>query len=132
MKTRRYTPADYRFLEAWWILHGIPPVPEAMLPKCGVIVEREEEPVAFGCVYMDNSVGVAFMAYLTVSPDEVARLCGAKTTLVLIGALEAILKQFDYTVVVITSAVPALVKILKKAGYSTCHASTWEGMKTLN
>ena len=131
MNCRTYENSDYSTVVRWWECQRINVVPSSILPKCGIVVEHEGKPVGAIWAYMDNSIGVSFLAYPTVAPEALERMLGPSVVQHLIGCIEAVLKTHNYSVTVITSAIPTMVKLLKRAGYSECHASAWEGMKVL-
>lgn len=82
-------------LMRWWKAHGWPGVSKAILPKLGLIIENNGKPVIAGFVYMDNSVGVAFIEWVVSNPSA-----GKKEMLACLGILfdfaEQRLKQLGY------------------------------------
>ena len=65
--------ADYPVVSEWWKAHGWPPVPQYMLPKLGIMVERDGLPCLAGWVYMDNSCGVCMLEWVVSNPDTPPR-----------------------------------------------------------
>lgn len=59
---------DYPVVSEWWKAHGWPSVPQAMLPKLGVMVERNGDPCLAGWLYMDNSCGVSMLEWVVSNP----------------------------------------------------------------
>lgn len=60
---------DYPVVSEWWTEHGWPePLPLAMIPKLGIMVERNGEPCLAGWVYMDNSCGVSMLEFVVGNP----------------------------------------------------------------
>lgn len=72
IQLRQFDATDYEAVAAWWSGHGWNPVPQAMLPRLGVIAffcSNKIEDAAAGWLYMDNSVGVCMLEWLVSNPD---------------------------------------------------------------
>lgn len=88
MKTRLYAATDYALMAEWWAARGMPPIPEVMLPALGIIAEDDEgEPASAAWVYLDNSTGVAWMAWVTTRPD-LTPLRAERMLQLIVGAVE--------------------------------------------
>jgi hypothetical protein len=113
---REYKPEDYAMVASWWAAHKWAPVPPAVLPKLGVIAEREGGAVAALWLYMDNSVGVCWAEWLVSAPDaaplDVYRSIGA-----MLGGLEAAAKSLGYGVMLTACRQAALVRTYERAGF---------------
>lgn len=78
MKTRLYSPQDYQTALDWWHIREHPEVPSVILPRCGVVVEatagpQDGDPLMIGWLYLDNSVGVAMLAFMIGNPHSTTR-----------------------------------------------------------
>lgn len=65
---RHYEPADYEMLCAWRYARGKTALPELMLPKCGVVCERDGVPVAALFLHMSNSNGMCLAEHAVSAP----------------------------------------------------------------
>ena len=66
---RFYRREDYPLLCAWSDAHGVLPPPQGALPRLGAVaLDENETPLAMAWLYMDNSVGVALLAWTTTAP----------------------------------------------------------------
>lgn len=97
MELRPVTPADYPVLCEWWKAHGWPPVPQAALPKTGLIVPGYA--VAF---LYSSDASITWLEWLLVNPaaDKKERH----------GALTRVVKQ--------------LLFLARSRGYSHVYTST--------
>jgi len=121
MKTRLYTPEDYEVIIPWWSGHGSGQVPAAILPKCGLVVEMDEGKLgAVAWLYMDNSVGVAWMSWMTSNP-ELGPIKAAEALSVLIGGMEALCEEFNYGILFTMTESKGLGQFLTRKGFSPNH-----------
>jgi hypothetical protein len=61
LQLRMYDPAqDAPMIAKWCEAHHYMGIPNAILPRLGVVVQADGEDVAALWLYMDNSCGVAF------------------------------------------------------------------------
>tara|TARA_R110000824_G_scaffold382368_1_gene575550 strand:- start:327 stop:722 length:396 start_codon:yes stop_codon:yes gene_type:complete len=121
MTTRLYTPEDYATVMPWWEGHGSLPIPEAVLPKCGIVVEMEEGlPSAVAWLYMDNSVGVAWMSWMTTNP-LLGPIKAASALTVLLGAMEQLCAEFDYGLLFTMTESKGVGQFLCRKGFSPNH-----------
>lgn len=119
-------PADYPVVSQWWPAHGWPAVPDAILPKLGLMVEAHGNPCMAGWLYMDNSVGVSMMEWVVSNPETAPRDV-LRAVQVLVGAMKDLALSNDYGVVLTSCKQPALVRAYEKAGFQ----KTDEGMTHL-
>ena len=116
MYLREYSPKDYPMLARWWQAHGWPGVSQAILPKLGLILEDNGAPVVAGFVYMDNSVGVAFLEWVVGSPNA-----SGKQIVAGIGHLIEFagrrVKEMGYGVLLTACKQDALVRLYEKNGF---------------
>lgn len=118
MKTRLVDiDRDYPVAEQWWPAHGWKAVPRAVLPKCGVMVESDDrEPMAVAWLYMDNSVGVAWMEWTVTNPKNTARQSYLAITM-LTQAVREVALELNYGVVMTSAKQEALVRIYERNGF---------------
>lgn len=113
---RHYTPEDYPTVAEWWKGHDWPPVPEQVLPKPGIIAERDGVPLGAVWLYMSNSNGVAMMEWLVVKPDIPGRQALAIIK-ALVEGVEIEARCGDYGVIFTSCKQPALAKIIERCGF---------------
>jgi hypothetical protein len=88
MKIRLYEPEkDYVMLVGWWTSRKLPPVPKALLPDLGVVVEAGI-PIAAGFCYFDESNRLGCVDWISTNPS----ICTSPTTL---EAIAHVLKFFE-------------------------------------
>lgn len=120
MITRLYNPHDYLTVRQWFPRHGVEAVPEAILPKCGVVVEKDGQPMCAGWLYQDNSVGIAWLAWLVTNPDQ--PLFHVEQSLQhLLSAAETVVKDLGYGLVFTETNRPALGRFLQRQGFTPNH-----------
>ncbi len=125
MKTRLYQPSDYAVISPWWAGHGEHAAPEGVLPKCGVVVETEDGKLAAAAwLYMDNSVGVAWMSWLVSNP-EFGPIKSAKSLNVLLGAIEGVSKELGYVFLNVITDKRSLKRWFPRKGFTaSCETAT--------
>lgn len=117
MTTRLYTPEDYATVAAWWALHKQPAVPQQVLPKCGVMVCAESgDPIAAVWLYQDNSVGVAWLAWV-VTNAVLEPFVAADAIDCLLGAAETIAREAGYHAVFTWTDCRSLAHKLARNGF---------------
>lgn len=116
--------------ESWWLGHGVKTVPVAILPQCGVLVEGDEGSLAVGWLYMDNSVGVAWEAWVTTSPAlrglEVLAVLGY-----LNESLEEVADELGYGLLFTMSDRPSLVRYFERHGWERNHSGMTQLFKAI-
>lgn len=123
MQTRLYTSQDYATICGWWEQHGGKCVPEHVLPKCGVIVENaDKEIVAAGWLYMDNSVGIAWLAWLVSNPKQNAFKV-AKGIRILLLAIEELCKEFNYGILFTMTDRESLGRFFEQNDFTSNHSN---------
>lgn len=131
MTTRLYTPQDYPTVAAWWDGHKQPPVPPSVLPVCGVIVEEEALPIAAAWLYQDNSVGVAWLAWIVSNPD-VSAFDAEKALDVLLGGCEAVARDLNRGVLFTMTDRGSLGRWFERNGFVRNHTGMsqfWKNLK---
>jgi N-acetylglutamate synthase-like GNAT family acetyltransferase len=107
---------DYPILVEWWKGHGFPVLPVAVLPKLGLVVEHDTKPIACAFLYMDNSVGVCMLEWLTTAPEAAPKaIPSAIRAIVEVMAQRA--KEMNYGVMLTTCRQPALARVFEKNGF---------------
>ncbi len=92
------------------------PIPEKLLPGCGIMVNNGEAvPMLAAWLYMDNSVGVAWLAWLVSRPGANGNIDEALGYLQ--GAAEAILGKLDYHVLITMAEKRSLKKWYETHGW---------------
>lgn len=132
MHTRLYRPEDYAIIADWWPLHRQPAVPEAILPKCGVVVctEGSDVPIAATWIYQDNSVGVAWLAWLVT--DATTPVFHIERALeILLGGAETIATELDYRVLFTMTDRGSLGRWFEKNGFVRNHTGMSQFFKRL-
>lgn len=102
-------------VEAWFDAHGVMPCPKAMLPKLGIVIERDGDPEAAMWLYMDNSVGVCFLERCVSRPKLTVR-AARESLLIGIDYMKRAAADMDYGVMFLR-AYPALARFAKRAGF---------------
>ena len=121
MTCRLYRPQDYAKIRHWWTLHGQPEVPKNVLPKCGVVVKDKRQMVCAAWLYLDNTVAVAWMAWLVSNPTLPAMtvLRGLKE---LISGIEAVCTSQNRSLLFTMTDRPALGRLLQREGFVANHS----------
>jgi len=115
--TRHYEPSDYPLLESWWESHGAEPMHESMIPPSSCLVMLDDQPSAFGAVFLCNSNHVAFFHGMVTRPGlsmQEAREC----LLVLQDGLDIIMRSGGHTLLLGTVTQGAMVRGAKMMGFS--------------
>lgn len=101
----------------WWVHHGWPAVPSAILPKFGIVAHNEEKDLGAAWLYMDNSVGVCWMEWLVTSPACLGRM-PIKVIRIIAGFLKSRALDMDYGVMMTTARQASLVRVLESNGFT--------------
>lgn len=131
MKARLFKTEDYGTIKEWFEGHGQSAVSAALLPKCGVVAEDENgTPMAAGWIYQDNSIGVAWLAWLVTNPRCKPAAARRALTCVLEGA-EAICREFNYGVLFTMTHKNGLGRWLEQNGFKSNHHGMTQYFKPL-
>lgn len=116
LQLRIYDPAkDAGMIAQWCKEHGYAGIPNAILPKLGVVVQADGEDVAALWLYMDNSCGVAFAEHPITRGGLKPRL--AKAALIFaMNFLKLEARACGYHTIIIRT-LPALARWAKDAGF---------------
>lgn len=114
---RRYgeRAGDYHTISGWLEARGHPPLPETLLPQCGVVIELNEAPAAAGWCYYDTSVGVALPHWMVISPALGLRLAREAAGL-LDAAISDMARSSGYSVLM-TFTLPTLAREWQRLGW---------------
>lgn len=130
MNIRLFQSDDYPTVSDWWNGHGWPAVPENMLPKLGVIAEDEGEGIAAAWLYMDNSVGVCWLAWFVGNPDATGKEI-IQANRIICQFLEEEALRMDYGVMMTTCRQDSLSKLYQKNGFKRADAGVIHLAKVL-
>lgn len=122
--------ADYPMLAAWWKAHGFPALPAAILPKLGLVVEHDGKPVVAAFLYMDNSVGVCMMEWLTTAPDAPLKVIPTAIR-ALVDVMGQRAREMNYGVMLTTCRQAALARVFEKNGFEKTDESVIHLIKVL-
>jgi len=116
LQLRPYDPqADAAMIAQWCEDHNYAGIPNAILPKLGVVVQADGEDVAALWLYMDNSCGVAFAEHPVTKGGLKPKL--AKAALIFaMNFLKVEAKACGYHTIIIRT-LPALARWAKDAGF---------------
>lgn len=116
LQLRMYDPAqDAEMVAQWCRDHGHAGIPNAILPKLGVVVQADGEDIAALWLYMDNSCGVAFAEHPVTKGGLSPKL--AKSALICaIEFLKVEAAANGYHTIIIRT-LPALARWANDAGF---------------
>lgn len=129
MNLREYTPEDHPMLTAWWKAHGFPQLPAQILPRMGYLVEHDGAPVVAGWLYMDNSVGVSMLEWVTTNPEAPVKVIPTAIR-VLCDFMWERANAMDYGVMLTTCRQPALARVFEKNGFQRTDDSVIHLLRT--
>lgn len=113
---------DYPAIVGWWQTHGFPPVPEAMLPVHGLMVEVDGLPLAAGFVYRTDSL-MGWMEFLVSNPDAGIKIRSVALD-TLIDGLTRVAKELGIQHMITTTNRSGLVRRLEKNGFQVGDTQT--------
>jgi hypothetical protein len=118
---RHYDPADYPMISEWREQREQHAVPELMLPKCGVICERNGTPVASLFLHMSNSNGMCMAEHAASVPGltlKVARQAFQHC----VACLKQIAAELGYHTMAIYTH-PGIARILQSEGFMSVESN---------
>lgn len=121
----------YPMFAGWWVEHNTAATPIGILPKCGILLEENGLPVAVCWLYMDNSVGAAWVAWLTTRPDLKGR-DSVHYLNILMGAVEVVAKGMDYGLLFTMAKSKGLKRWFERFGFTANHSGMTQLFKGLN
>lgn len=114
-QVRDYTPEDRAMVEGWHHGHHTNPPLEAILPKLGVVTEKDGEPMSALWLYMDNSVGVCFPEHAITRPGlSITFAC--MSMVVALNFLKQTASAMNYGIMLVNT-LPGIARILKHEGF---------------
>jgi hypothetical protein len=116
---------DYAMFRSWWEGHHTAPVPLALLPEGGIIVEHSAdgetwEAAMAAWLYLDNSVGVAFLGWFVSNPDMSARVSHAALPL-LVQAARVVARGQGRHSLYCPAGARGIQCYLRRAGWQEAH-----------
>jgi hypothetical protein len=95
-------------------------VPSQILPKCGIVVEDTDAgadglSLAMGWLYLDNSVGVAMLAWMVTNPHNTSR-GSARAIAILAEGARQVAAELGYQVMLVT-ATETISRLLRGHGF---------------
>jgi len=136
IQLRMFDPAqDYDMVCAWWAGHGWNAVPQAFLPKLGVVAYvtdgDKSEDTAAAWLYMDNSSPVCWLEYMVSNPKANAGRA-VKSLRHLDSFLTGEAKALGYHAMMTTCRQDSLVKFHAKNGFTKTDEDVTHLVKILN
>ncbi|MAO22528.1 MAG: hypothetical protein Unbinned1322contig1001_4 [Prokaryotic dsDNA virus sp.] len=116
--------------DLWWDGHGQERVPVGFLPKCGVMAEQNGRPVAVTWLYMDNSIGAAWVAWLTTRPGLKGKE-SVRALNYLLESVEEVADEFDYKLLFTMAQGRGLQSWFKRRGFIENHSGMSQLFKSL-
>jgi hypothetical protein len=121
---------DYPKITEWFERRNSHIAPRNILPKLGIVIESNGVMAAAGWLYMDNSVGVAWPAWLSTNPS-ISSIISTRALSHLVTALESCAKEHDYGVFFTMASQPSMIKWLKNRGFIENHSEMVQLFKFL-
>lgn len=123
MRIREYAPEDHAMLATWWEGHDWPVVPQAILPKLGIIVEDDAgQGLCAGWLYMDNSVGVCWLDWVVTNPAALPMAC-VRSISQLVTFMTDRAVELDYGVMITACRQPTLTRLYQRNGFTVTDRS---------
>lgn len=128
-KARIFTDDDYPVIFDWLVARHQQVIPRGIIPKLSLIMDMDGVPAAFCSVYLDNSVNVAHLTWITTNPDLKA-VDAARAIDLLMGAVEAACRANNYLIMFATTGRKSVGKFLtRNNGFIPIHTCGWEMIK---
>jgi hypothetical protein len=121
---------DITELRRWLMERSLPDIPSGILPALSIWITFGGDKAAFCAVYMDNSVNVAHLMWITTNPDLPATVT-AGALYQLSDAAEELCRAHGYHVIFSTAGVRSVVKMLRKKGFVDIHDHTVSLLKLI-
>jgi len=122
---------DYPMLCDWLLARGQPTIPEGILPKVTIVLEHDGEPVCVGALYMDNSVNVAHISWITTKP-ELSAQAAAQAVHDLLKAAEVVCRAHNYRIVFLSTGKRSLGRFLeRREGFAAVDTCAYNMIKIL-
>lgn len=121
---------DFKILTQWLAARNQPKIPRGLLPAMSIMLSEDGVQKAFCAVYLDNSVNVAMLSWITTNPELSPRQSFHATELI-ISAAENLCKIHGYRIIFAHTGRRSVGKFLSRQGYSPIDKSAWNLLKTL-
>lgn len=132
LNIRSIQESDWEMLQNWWKAWGWPEMSKDLLPLNGLgglIVEKENKPIAAGFLYLTNSK-VAWTEWIVSDPDY--REDDRKDCLtMLVRGLEEVAVSTGYKIVLSVGRNKGLLNIHKELGYTVDEKPSYEISKKI-
>lgn len=132
LSIRSIQESDWEMLQNWWKAWGWPEMSKDLLPLNGLgglIVEKENKPIAAGFLYLTNSK-VAWTEWIVSDPDY--REDDRKECLtMLVRGLEEVAVSTGYKIVLSVGRNKGLLNIHKELGYTVDEKPSYEISKKI-
>lgn len=116
LRIRQFEAArDYPTVAAWWAGHGWEPVPEAVLPPTGYVVEFVNKPIVAGWLYRTDSA-IAWLEWVISDPTSTPGPRNKATDRLISTASEAA-KALGHTVIFSSLTHPRLIQRYENHGF---------------
>lgn len=122
--------ADWEILQEWYRKRNLPGIPKGILPALSIWITCNGEPSAFGAIYMDNSVNVAHLMWVSTNPAMPATLTLGAINQLIISASE-LCKLHGYRVMFTTVGKRSMAKLMRRHGFTELHDQTHSLIKPL-
>jgi len=110
---------DYETVSTWLAERGLRPIPLAILPKLGILAERDGVPAAAAWLYMDNSgSGVCFLEGTVTRPGITLR-DARESVRAVVSFLKVRAAELGYSTM-ITFCNPVLAREARRSGFEEC------------
>lgn len=124
-----YTPEFYPILAKWWNDHDWPAIPQDALPKTGIVITNEENPIVAGFLYKTDST-MAWMEYI-VADAKSDKMIRSEALDMLIDCLLFIAKENGFKTVFTSSVHPSLIARKQKHGFIVGDTNTTQLIRSL-
>lgn len=125
---RQMNDQDYDVLCEWLAKRKMQSIPKELLPALSLVLE-EERPIAFCAIYLDNSINVAFLAWVTTDP-EMNSIEGGRAVDLIIKSAENLCKIHGYRILLACTK-KSVGKFLYHRDYTVIDPGNWMLLKTL-
>lgn len=114
----RVSQADFSLVSAWFRQRGGEPPFREMLPTCGAVIEKDDEPAGIGFLYMDaTGSGVAWLSWLATNP-ALPIITAGRAVVHLVKFLTEVAKSNNYWLLVGNFNRPSINSLLRRHGFT--------------
>jgi hypothetical protein len=113
----RIDHADFGLVSAWFLQRGGEPPFREMLPTCGAIVMKDDEPAGAGFLYMDaTGSGMAWLSWLVTNPN-LPLVTAGRAVVHLVEFLTEVARSNKYWCIVGNFNTPSINRLLERRGF---------------